>query len=126
MKAAAAAPARLDSEPVPRTLPGPRPAPSTEPADRPQLARLMRLTVPVLVRIAERAFPAGTIMKLAPGAIIEFEKSGDAELDLMINNAVIGRGMAVRLNEHFGLRVTAIRDISQRIRSMDGKAPTST
>lgn len=84
----------------------------------PELARILRLTVPVLVRIAERSYPAGTIMKLAPGAIIEFDKSGDAELDLMINNAVIGRGMAVRLNENFGLRVTAIHDVRDRIRSM--------
>ena len=39
-------------------------------------------------------------------AIIEFEKSSDEPLELMINNKVIGLGETVKVGENFGLRIT--------------------
>ncbi len=53
-------------------------------------------------------------------AIAEFNKLGDSELDLMINNRVIGQGSAVKVGENFGLRVQSIGRVGDRIRSMGG------
>ena len=55
-----------------------------------------------------------------PGSIIEFDKLGDSELDLMINNRVIGQGSAVKVGENFGLRIQTIGRVDDRIRSMGG------
>ncbi len=82
--------------------------------------RMLRLRVPVIVRLAERFMSLGEIMKVSPGAIIEFDKLGDSELDLMINNRVIGHGSAVKVGEKFGLRIQSIGRLGDRIRSMGG------
>lgn len=83
--------------------------------------RILHLQVPVIVRLAERTLPLGGIVSLSTGAILEFEKAADGELDLMINNRCIGKGHAVKVGENFGLRVTAIGSVRDRIHALGGK-----
>lgn len=89
----------------------------TAPAS-PKAARIARLRVPVLVRIAERRMPLDEVLKMTPGTILEFERAVDSELDLMVNNEKIGSGVAVKVNEHFGLRINRIGSAAQRVHSM--------
>lgn len=89
------------------------------PAD---LNAIMKLEVPVIVRIAERTMPLGEVKNLAPGAIIELPKTADEELEILINNKPIGAGVAVKVGENFGLRVTFVGDVKQRIAAL-GQAP---
>jgi flagellar motor switch/type III secretory pathway protein FliN len=108
-------------------------SPATEPAQPPAVAasatrpldvsperirRILRLKVPVVVRLAERPMLLSEIMKMVPGTIFEFSRTVDQELDLLVNNHQIGGGVAVRVNERFGLRVTQIGDMRGRINSL--------
>ncbi|MFH1748867.1 MAG: FliM/FliN family flagellar motor switch protein, partial [Planctomycetota bacterium] len=77
-----------------------------------------RLQVPVIVQLAVRNMSIAEIRQFATGAIIEFEKSVDDNLDLLINNRLIGSGICVKIGEHFGLRVSGIATPAQRIKSM--------
>jgi hypothetical protein len=38
----------------------------------------------------------------------------------MVNNQVVGEGEAVKVGENFGLRLTAVGDLSDRISSLGG------
>lgn len=82
------------------------------------IERILKLRVPVVVRIAERTLRTADIMKLAPGSIVEFDRRVDDELDLMVNNRKIGTGHAVKIGENFGLRVGFVGDARQRIASL--------
>lgn len=93
------------------------PAPPKQPAAS-DLRRILKLEVPVIVKLAERTMTLSEIMRLGPGAIIEFQKSNDEPLDLLVNNKTIGVGEAVKIGENFGLRITQIGDIEQIIRSL--------
>jgi flagellar motor switch protein FliN/FliY len=84
------------------------------------LARVLKLEVPVIVKLAERKMPVKAIVKLASGSIIEFDKPADDELDLLINNKCVGHGGAVKVGENFGLRVTAICGVRDKIEAMAG------
>jgi flagellar motor switch protein FliN/FliY len=101
---------------VPTKLP---PAAASPNAD--QLQRILRLEVPVIVKLAERRLMLSEVMRLGTGAIIEFFKSSDEPLELMINNKVIGVGETVKVGENFGLRITQIGDLKQIIQSMGGE-----
>jgi flagellar motor switch protein FliN len=93
----------------------------TEPetmAGGPELARILRLQVPVIVRLAERKLSMAEVMRLGIGAIIEFSKSNDEPLELLVNNKQIGVGEAVKVGENFGLRITQVGDVRQVIRSL--------
>ncbi len=84
----------------------------------PEVERLLKLKVPVIVELARRTMTISAVRRFSLGMIIEFDKSVDEPLRLLINNQPIGEGEAVKVGEHFGLRVTAMRDYSTRIRSM--------
>jgi len=83
--------------------------------------RILNLQVPVIVQLAERTMALATIVNLSTGAILEFEKPSDSELDLMINNQCIGRGHAVKVGENFGLRVNTIGTLRERIEALGHK-----
>ena len=89
-----------------------KPAPA--PTNR-DLQRILRLQVPVIVKLAERKLAMAEGMRLGVGAIIEFGKSSDEPLELMINNRTIGVGETVKVGENFGLRLTQIGDVKQLI-----------
>ena len=84
------------------------------------VSRVLRLEVPVIVRLADRTLTLSEVMRLGVGAIIEFVKSSSEPLELLINNKVIGYGETVKVGENFGLRITSIGDVRQVIRAMGG------
>lgn len=86
----------------------------------PGVRRVLRLRVPVMVELARKRMSISELRHLSPGAIIEFERSIDSDLGLLINNAQIGTGQCVKVGENFGLRVVAIQDRRQRVISMGG------
>lgn len=83
-----------------------------------ELERILRLQVPVIVKLAERTLTLSEVMRLGTGAIIEFFKSNDEPLELLINNKPIGTGEAVKVGENFGLKITHIGDVKAVIRSL--------
>lgn len=85
-----------------------------------ELQRILRMPVPVIVKLAERKLPTSEVMRLGAGAIIEFSKANDEPLELMINNKTIAVGETVKVGENFGLRITQIGDVKQIIRSLGG------
>ncbi|MCZ6815857.1 MAG: FliM/FliN family flagellar motor switch protein [Planctomycetota bacterium] len=84
------------------------------------IERILRLRVPVVVRLAARFMPLSEVLKLAPGSIIEFERNVNSELDLLVNNCQIGSGEAVKVGEHFGIRISFVGDVRKRIESLGG------
>jgi flagellar motor switch protein FliN/FliY len=58
------------------------------------------------------------VMNLAPGAILELPKPATDDLEIMVNNQPIGAGQAVKVGENFGVRVTYVGDLRERIEAM--------
>ncbi len=86
--------------------------------DVPEIQRILRLEVPIIVRLAEKMMKVSEILDMNPGMIIEFDKTVDEPLDLMINNKCIGEGQTVKVGENFGLKVTKIIPLGQIIQAM--------
>lgn len=84
--------------------------------------RILKIEVPVVVRVGERQMRMHEVLGLVPGSIIELNKRAEDELDLLINNKQIGSGNAVKVGENFGLRVTYIGDVRARIEALGADA----
>jgi len=95
-------------------------APSQAYPQRGDLGRILKLQVPVIVKLAERRFSMAEVLRIQTGAILEFSKSSDEPMELMINNKSIAVGEAVKVGENFGIRITQIGDVKQIIASMGG------
>lgn len=75
---------------------------------------ILKLEVPIVVRIGEREMKLHEVLGMTAGAIVEIPKLADAELDLMVNNQVIGHGTAVKVGEKFGILVTFVGTPAER------------
>jgi flagellar motor switch protein FliN len=85
-----------------------------------ELQRILRLEVPLIVKLAERKVPLAEVLRFGLGGIVEFSKSSDEPLELLVNNKVIALGETVKVGENFGLRITRIGDIREVIESLGG------
>jgi len=83
-----------------------------------ELSRIFKVKVPIIVRLSDRAMSLGEILHLAPGSIVEFDTPCDADLSLVVGNQTIGSGQAVKVGENFGIRITRLSTMSDRIRAM--------
>lgn len=97
--------------------------PPTAPTN-PNLTQILKLEVPVIVRMGERKMSVRDVVALMPGAIIELPKNADADLDLLVGNKQIGCGQAVKVGENFGIRLTFVGDISRHLESSLDPSPT--
>ncbi|MFN0011158.1 MAG: FliM/FliN family flagellar motor switch protein [Phycisphaerales bacterium] len=84
------------------------------------LRAILRLEVPVIVLLGTRSMRLGDVTGLAAGAIIEIPKNAEDELELCVNNKVVGLGKAVKVGENFGIRITFIGDVRKRIEALAG------
>ena len=82
------------------------------------LTRILRLEVPLIVQIAERKMPLNEVTALTHGSIIELPKQIEEELDVLINNTRIGAGRAVKVGENFGVRMTDVGAIAERVAAL--------
>ena len=89
-----------------------------EPAENANLPHLLKLRVPVVVRLADKKMDVKAISNMMVGTIIEFNKPANDELELMIRNKSIGYGVAVKAGDRYGLRITSLCDVREAIAAM--------
>jgi flagellar motor switch protein FliN/FliY len=78
-------------------------------AELPAYARgLMRIRVPVRVKLASQRKPIQEIIELGPGSIVKFDKTCDEPLELCVGDRPIATGEVVKVGDKFGLRVGAL------------------
>lgn len=113
--------APLIADPAP-TTPALSPSPSAAIKKlSPRVQRLLKTQVPVIVSLASKQENAGKILQIAIGSIIEFDRSCDEPLQFSINNLPIGFGEAVKIGDHFGLRIVSIVTPEERLERLGGK-----
>jgi flagellar motor switch protein FliN/FliY len=71
-------------------------------------SNVMGVEIPVRVTIARKNVPLTEIIQLIPGAMILFNQQCDEPLTLDVENRTIGRGVAVKVGDKFGLKVSEI------------------
>ena len=81
-------------------------------------ATILKLRVPVIVRIGHRQMKMDDVLSLGPGAIIELPQASERPLDLMVSNKVIGHGNAVKIGENFGIKVLDIGSPAERVNAV--------
>ena len=81
---------------------------------------ILKLEVPIIVQMAERDIPVSEVVAWVPGAIIELNKNVEDELVLLANNVPIGTGVAVKIGENFGIKLSSVGNLQDRIEAMGG------
>lgn len=87
-----------------------------------KLKGILSMKVPVIVKVAEKKLPIGSIINLNIGSIMQFDNDAYQHIELMVNNSTIGLGQPVKIGENFGLKITQIGDLNETIKSLGGNS----
>ena len=82
------------------------------------LSAILKMEVPIVVEIGRRSVALSDIKTIVPGSIIELPKVAEEELELLVNNKPIGTGIAVKVGENFGLQISYIGDVRERLEAL--------
>lgn len=115
------------SQPAPPPSPTTAGAAGSRPPDRlpravcermlPSYTRsLLRIKLPAVVVLARKKQPLSEILKLVPGAIIQFDKSCEEPLEMEVGGRLLAKGEAVKVGEKFGLRILSMVLPEERFR----------
>jgi flagellar motor switch protein FliN len=69
---------------------------------------LLRIQVPVIVKLAETRLPVSRILELGPGSILHFGKPCEDPLSLCVGERKVAVGETVKVGDKFGLRITSM------------------
>jgi flagellar motor switch/type III secretory pathway protein FliN len=69
---------------------------------------LLKIKVPVVVTLAQKRQTLRRVLELAPGAIIQFDKSCGEMLQLAVGHRPLAQGEAVKVGDKFGICVSSI------------------
>jgi flagellar motor switch protein FliN/FliY len=91
-----------------------------DPLNNPNLALLMDVQLPVSIRFGETEMLLEDIVKLGVGSIIELNCGVDEPVELIVNGKSLARGEVVTVDGFYGVRITEITNVSERISSIGG------
>ncbi len=80
--------------------------PTVSPATLTRQSRVLPIPVPLIVKIAQKRIDLRQLRGLAPGTLITFDKSCDDPLEVFIGRQLYCRGEAVKMEEHFAIKIT--------------------
>ena len=79
---------------------------------------ILDIGLDVRVELGRTNMKIRDVLELGPGSVIELDKLAGELVDLLVNDKLFARGEVVVIDENFGVRVTDIMSIEQRIQSL--------
>ena len=72
------------------------------------LSLLKDVEMQVSVELGRARMPIGSLLSLAPGDVIELDRSANAPVDVLVNGTLLARGEVVLVDDEFGVRITEV------------------
>ncbi len=72
------------------------------------IGRLGDVYLPVSIELCRTKIFVREVLELEKGTIIEFNKLAGETVDLLVNDKKFAEGEVVVIDEHFGIRITAL------------------
>ena len=81
---------------------------------------ILDLKLNITVEVGRARMTIQDLLQLGQGSVIELEKLAGEPLDIYINGKQVAKGEAVIVNEKFGVRLTQIISVEDRVQSLGG------
>ncbi len=82
------------------------------------LKLILDIAVEVRVEVGNSRLTISELLNLAPGSIVELDRTAGSPADLLVNGTKIGQGDVVVVDESYGIRLTKLVDPQERINSL--------
>lgn len=101
----------VDMDPV-------KPGPTGTPDPDANLNLILDIPVELKVEIGNSRLTIREVLNLAPGSIIELDRTAGSPADLIVNGARVGQGDVVVVDESYGIRISKLVDPQERLNSL--------
>lgn len=88
---------------------------SSEPSN---LDLILDIKMEIRVELGRTNYKVREILELCPGYVVELNKLAGEPVDLLVNDKLFARGEVVVIDENFGVRITEILSLKERIESL--------
>ena len=96
------------------------PQPTNTPVENlSNLAALLDVQLPVSIRFGETEMLLEDVIKLGVGSVIELNSAVDDPVELVVNGRCFARGEVVTVDGFYGVRITEITSVGERIKSVN-------
>ncbi len=92
---------------------GPEPS-----VDITNLDLILDIGLEVKVELGRTTRKIREVLELAPGSVIELDRLAGEPVDILVNNKLFAKGEVVVIDENFGVRITDILSIDERIEAL--------
>lgn len=79
------------------------------------LNMIMDVAVTLALEVGRARMSVRELLQLAPGAIVELDRTAGEPLDVLVNGVRIARGEVVVVNDKFGIRLTDVVSATERM-----------
>jgi flagellar motor switch protein FliN/FliY len=88
------------------------------PDDPKNLDLLMDISLPVTIELGRTQMLIKDVLEIGPGSVIELQKLSGEPVDLYINEKRFALGEVVVIDENFGIRITELLSVEDRIKAL--------
>lgn len=96
---------------------------SLEPEDpgapRGNLDMILDIPVTLSMEVGRRRMTIRDILKLSQGSVLELDRDADTAMDVMVNGTFIAQGEVVVVNNRFGIRLTDVVSMRERVKRLN-------
>ena len=79
---------------------------------------ILDLDLPLTVRFGQTQMALGELVQIGPGSVVSLERAPSDPVEVLVNGKVIARGEVVVIDENFGVRITEILSLQDRIKTL--------
>lgn len=83
-----------------------------------KLELLLDVTLPVSIELGRTTMLIKDILELDRGSVIELDKLASEPVDVIVNGKKIAEGEVVVIDKHFGIRITNLVAVEERIKNV--------
>lgn len=86
-----------------------------------RLEMILDIPVSLSVELGRTRIAIRNLLQLAQGSVVELDALAGEPMDILVNGCLIAHGEVVVVNEKFGIRVTDIVTLEERLRGLQNR-----
>lgn len=94
------------------------PAHTQQGQDSVNMETLLKVPVNLSIEVGRTRMTLNEILDTKEGTVVELERMLDEPLDIMVNGALVAHGVVVLANERFGIQITDIVSLQERVQNL--------
>ena len=83
------------------------------------LQTLLTIELPISISFGNQQIPLHEVLALQPESIVKLNCGTESPVNLIVNQCVVARGELVIIDQHYGVRITEILSLEDRLNTLN-------